>query len=126
MKLFILLLFLGPTTILNQPNFNAVITALKQSNTTLLAQHLDASVELVINDSDGNYTKVQAISIISEFLITNKPNNCIIAHSGSARDQGSYYCISKLSTGSMNYRVNIFFKEKSGKFLIQEIRIEED
>jgi hypothetical protein len=120
-----MLLFL-PQLLLTQPNFNAVVGAIQKGDIASLSQHLDNEVELVINDDDGTYNKSQATNIIQKFLTTNKPSNCSIANTGAARNNGSYYLIGKLTAGGQSYRVNIFFKEVSGKYLIQEMRIEED
>jgi len=126
MKTILFTLLILPLTTFNQPNFNAVIAALQKADMPLLTEHLDNNVEIVINDSDGSYSKAQAATLIKNFLSKNKPSICSIAHSGSARDQGSYYCIGKMVAGGRKYRINIFFKEVNSKYLIQEMRIEED
>ena len=50
MKTIILILSLA---MLNQPNFNAVISAIEQGNVNALSSHLDENVEITIGDSDG-------------------------------------------------------------------------
>lgn len=126
MKTISFILLLLPQFMFTQPNFNAVVGAIQKGDISSLSQHLDNEVELVINDDDGTYNKAQATSIIQKFFSNNKPSNCSIANTGAARNNGSYYLVGKLAAGGQNYRINIFFKEVSGKYMIQEMRIEED
>lgn len=126
MKTLLFTLILLPQILTTQPNFNAIIGAIQKGDIYTLSQFLDNEVELVINDEDGTYNKSQATNIIQDFFNKEKPSVCSITNTGSSRNQGSYYCIGKLIAGGKNYRVNLFFKEKGGKYMIQEMRIEED
>ena len=104
-----------------EPNFSAVIAALKQGNTTTLAQYFDESVELTLADNEGTYNKADATKMVSQFFTSQKPSDCAMVHNGAARDGSSYYCIGTLTAGGKKYRMNIFFGAKN---LIQEMRFE--
>lgn len=121
-----LLLLLVATTLYAQPNFNAVISAIKAGNTTEIGTYMDANVEVTVGDKDGSYAKAQAISVVSGFFQQHKPNSCSLVHSGSAKDGASYYCIGSLSAGGGKYRVYIFFKKVGSTYLIQEMRFEKE
>lgn len=121
-----LLLLLVATTLYGQPNFNAVISAIKAGNTTEIGTYMDANVEVTVGDKDGSYAKSQAISVINSFFQKHSPSSCSLVHSGSARDGASYYCIGNLSAGGGKYRVYIFFKKVGATYLIQEMRFEEE
>lgn len=123
MKTIILILSLA---MFNQPNFNAVITAIEQGNVSALSSHLDENVEITIGDSDGSYPKSQATQVVDQFFNSNKPSDCNVVHSGSARDNGSYYCIGSLTAGGKKHRVYLFFKQSGNDYKIQEMRFEED
>lgn len=122
-----LLLFtwlLSSTWAMAQPNFNSVINAIKTGNITSISSLLAEQVELSVGSQNGTYPKAQALSIVNNFLQAQKPSNCSLVHSGSARDGASYYCIGSLSAGGKKHRVYLFFKKGEGDYKIQEMRIE--
>ena len=122
----LLFLLLSTTMAWGQPDFSAVISAIKAGNMTAISGYMDANVEVTVGDQDGSYAKTQAIDIVKQFFQKNAPSNCSFVHSGAARDGASYYCIGNLSAGSGKYRVYIFFKKVGENHLIQEMRFEEE
>ena len=120
--------FLLATTsvLLGQPNFSAVITAIKAGNVSAISNYMDANVEVTVGDNDGSYSKSEAVNVVSQFFQQHSPNTCSMVHSGAARDGASYYCIGNLSAGGSKYRVYIFFKKVGETYLIQEMRFEEE
>lgn len=125
MKTLVLFLITS-TTLWAQPNFNAVISAIKSGNVATIASHMDANVEMTVGGQDGTYPKAQAQGIIQGFFESNQPSNCSLVHSGAARDGASYYCIGSLTAGRGKYRVYIFFKKVGAGYKIQEMRFEEE
>jgi hypothetical protein len=121
-----LLLLLAATTLYGQPDFNAVISAIKAGNTTEIGLYMDANVEVTVEEKDGSYAKAQAISVINSFFQEHTPSNCNLVHSGAAKGGASYYCIGNLSAKGEKYRVYIFFKKVGGTYRIQEMRFEEE
>ncbi len=107
-----------------QPNFNAVIGALKAGDVASISGLMEAEVELAVGEESGTYPKAQTIGKVEGFFQQNKPSQCSLVHSGSARDGASYYCIGSLTAGGKKYRVYIFFKKLESDYRIQEMRIE--
>lgn len=126
MKTLLLLLVTTSTMLYGQPNFNAVISAIKAGNTAEISNYMDVNVEVTVEDNDGSYPKVQAVSVINVFFQKHKPSSCSLVHTGSARDGASYYCIGNLSAGGGKYRVYIFFKKIGTSYMIQEMRFEKE
>lgn len=125
MKITILFtLLLSSGWMLAQPNFNTVIGALKAGNVAAISEIMEGEVELVVGDESGLYSKAEAISKVQSFFQQNKPSNCSLVHSGSARDGASYYCIGSLAAGGKKYRVYLFFKQLGSAYKIQEMRME--
>jgi len=125
MKTLIFLLATS-TALWGQPNFSAVITAIKAGNATEISNYMDVNVEVTVGDNDGSYSKTEAVGVVETFFGQHTPSNCSLVHSGAARDGASYYCIGNLSAGGSKYRVYIFFKKVGESYLIQEMRFEED
>lgn len=121
-----LLLLLVTTTLYGQPDFNAVISAIKAGSATEIGTYMDANVEVSVKEKDGSYAKVQAISLINGFFQEHTPSTCNLVHSGAAKDGASYYCIGNLSAKGGKYRIYIFFKKVEGTYKIQEMRFEEE
>lgn len=126
MKVFAFVLLFLAQTIVAQPNLNAVSAALSKGDVAALSQYFDVNVEIVTEKIDGAYSKAQAGDLLKEFFATSKASGFSVSSSGAARDKGSHYCIGKLMAGGKSHRVNIFFKEVNGSFLIKELRIEAD
>ena len=126
MKACTIVLFLLSEILFAQPNLSAVSTALAKGDVASLSQFFDATVEIVTETVDGSYSKADASNLLKDFFSKSKASGFTISSSGAARDKGSHYCIGKLVAGGKNYRINIFFKEVGGNFLIKEMRIEED
>ena len=114
------------TALWGQPNFSAVITAIKAGNTAEISNYMDTNVEVTVGDNDGSYSKNEAVAVVQAFFGKHAPSNCSLVHSGAARDGASYYCIGNLSAGGSKYRVYIFFKKVGESYLIQEMRFEQE
>jgi len=125
MKYFLILL---TTTIFiaNQPDYTAVISAIRNANIAEISKHMDANVEVTVGDKDGTYNKTEATNVVRSFFDKNKPQGCSMVHSGAARDNGSFYCIGNLAAGGLSFRVYIYFKKVGSNYLIQEMRFEEN
>jgi Domain of unknown function (DUF4783) len=127
MKKTILTTFLGFIFIFTQ-SFHAagplddIINAIKKSNTGLLSAYFDNTIEIALPDKNDNYNKTQAEVIIKDFFATNIVKGFNPDHRGN--NNGSEYCIGTLLTEKGNFRLTVFLKQKSGKSLLQEIRIE--
>lgn len=121
--LFVLLLS-NSSWMMAQPSFSTIINVLKGGEVNSISDYMDEQVELAVGNQNGTYPKVQALTMVNVFFQQNKPSNCTLVHSGSARDGASYYCIGSLTAGGKKYRVYIFFKKLRSVYKIQEMRIE--
>lgn len=126
MKCILIYFFWGITALAAQPNFSAVISAVKSGNIATVNQYLDTNVDVTVGNKDGSYDKEQATEVIRSFFAYNPPSQCSMVHSGAARDGASYYCIGNLTAGGNKFRIYIFFKKVNTVYLIQEMRFEED
>jgi hypothetical protein len=99
-----------------------VIAAIKASNTNTLSNYLDNTIEIALPDKNDNYNKAQAEIVLKDFFTGANIKNFIVDHKGN--NSGSEYCIGTLVTQKVNYRLTIYMKNKAGKAVLQEIRIE--
>lgn len=103
-----------------------ISSALQTGNAAQLAAEFDNSVEVTIVDSDDVYSKSQAEMILKKFFNSNAPKSFQFIHQGNSAE-GSHYGIgSYTSVEGKKYRTYVYVKQKGDKFLIQEIRFEND
>jgi Domain of unknown function (DUF4783) len=99
-----------------------VIQAINKSNISLLSSYFDNTVEIALPDKNDTYSKSQAEYILKDFFANNNIKSFTTTHKGN--NNGSEYCIGVLHTQKGSYRLTFFVKQKEGKILILEIRIE--
>lgn len=109
-----------------QDVLDEITLALQTGNASQLARDFDNSVEITIVNSDDVYSKSQAEMILKKFFNSNPPKSFQFVHQGNSAE-GSHYGIGNYaSSGGANYRTYVYVKQKGDKYLIQEIRFEND
>lgn len=108
------------------PNLSQITNALSKGDAEGLAQYFDNNIELEILDTEDVYSKVDAKNVVKSFFAKHKPKSFNKVHQGQSKGKDGKYFIGNLKTGSKDYRVYIYTSTKSGKNLIQELRIYED
>lgn len=103
-----------------------IYSALKAGNSKVLAKYFNTNVELVIQEKEGVYSKVQAELILKEFFAKNPPISLIKRHEGKSGKEASKFVICTLSTAKVQYRVYFVLKKSNGEFTIHQFRIEND
>lgn len=95
-----------------------IITALNNGDASQLSNHLNANVELVIDNKNDVFSKQQAAGIIVDFFRKNKVNSFQLLHKGN-KDVASF-AIGVLKTNSGSFRVYVLTRRNE----IQQLRIE--
>ncbi len=124
MKTFILVLLMTPA-LLAQPDFSVITKALNTGNASILAEHFDENVELIVLDEEGIYGKSQAAQIVKKFFSEYPPKSFKLVHQGT-NNKSLHYCIGDMMIGKETYRVSFYLKKVGDQYLIQELGIEED
>jgi hypothetical protein len=95
-----------------------IITALNEGDASQLSAHLNANVELVIDNKNDVFSKQQAAGIIADFFRKNPVNSFQLLHKGN-KDAASF-AIGILKTSSGSFRVYVLTRKNE----IQQLRIE--
>ncbi|HJV79165.1 MAG TPA: DUF4783 domain-containing protein [Paludibacter sp.] len=95
-----------------------IIAALNEGNASQLSAHLNANVELVIDNRNDVFSKQQAAGIIADFFRKNPVNSFQLLHKGN-KDAASF-AIGILKTSSGSFRVYVLTRKNE----IQQLRIE--
>lgn len=109
-----------------QPNLQRLASELKAGDMASIGEQLDAQVELFLGGTDGHFAKADAKQKLQQFFQQNRPISFSVIHKGASRGANAHYCIGKLQTQGQTFRVSIFFREVNGRYLIQEMRAEQD
>ena len=98
---------------------------LKSSNSREVSKHFASTVEMIILNEEGVYSKVQAEIILKDFLSKHEPRSAEVIHRLDSNPSYKFAVI-ELSTENGKFRTTISLKDTGGRFLITEVRIEFD
>ena len=99
--------------------------ALRKGDAAGVAAHFDQQVVLDLLGKEAITTKADAQRMLQEFFKTHNPSGFKQSHSGSSQGKDSHYLIGDLSDAAGKYRVYLYFKTTGGKYLLQELRIDQ-
>ncbi len=127
---FLLLLFIcfwSPqlSSAQNSDIVNDLATYIKSGNTRDVARYFASTVEFNLLNEENVYSKVQAESVLKDFLNKHVPVSAEIIHRLDSNPNYRFAVI-QLKTENGNFRTTISLKDTGGQFLITEIRIELD
>ncbi len=102
-----------------------VAAAFKTGNSKELAQYFSSTVELSLLNKEDIYSGTQAELILKDFFQKNQPSGSKVIHKVISNANYKFGVI-VLTTAKGVYRVSYELKISNGKFLITQIRIEEN
>lgn len=103
-----------------------ILIAIKSGNAKELARHFNSTIELVIGNKEGIYSKAQAEQILKDFFIKNPLTKDSFRLLHEVGKESSRYAIGNLHTTRGVYRVSFLIKTVNNIPLIDQLRIEED
>jgi hypothetical protein len=101
-----------------------LITAFKQGNSNSLSNFFGDRIQLTIQDKEAIYSKSQATQIMAKFFKEFPPTEFTKKHVGGKPD--ARYVIGSLTTTNGSFRVNLYLKSDTGKFVVHQLRIEKN
>ncbi len=101
-----------------------IFKAFEVGNVETLSSYFNESIELILLDEEGIYSKAQATQILKDFFNKNRPKKFSILHQGGS--DKVKYAIGTLETPKQKYRINFLVKMNDGKPLIHQLRIQEE
>ena len=107
-----------PATTLNE-----VRNHISQGNAEKLYEHLNENVEVTLLNSRKDYAKSQAKFVLKQFFSNYPPSGFSISHHASS-GKSLYYALGEYRSSKGQMVVNIFFKIKDGKYLIDRLRFD--
>lgn len=103
-------------------SISEIINAFKEGNASAISASFDQTVEITFLSQNNSYSKTKAQKVLQDFFAANTVRDFKVLHKSDSG--GSAYFIGNLITSNGNFRVTVYAKEKNGKILIQELRIE--
>jgi hypothetical protein len=127
MKIIYFLLFLIiPHFSFGQSVVDQTVKAINDGNITEMAKSFDKLVDLTLINEQSTYSKSQATIVLKKFFSQNEIASFTVKHKGTPANNASMYIIGTLETKEKkDFRLYLFFKEKTGGLFLQEIRIDD-
>lgn len=102
-----------------------VAATFKSGDVKEIAKYFSSTVELSIIDKEDIYSSNQAGYILKDFFAKHPPISTKIIHKVTSNSSYKFGVILLITTNA-NYRVSFELKSNSSKFLLSQIRIEEN
>jgi acetylglutamate synthase len=101
-----------------------IFKSIEAGDVESLSNYFSESIELILVDKEGIYSKTQAKQILKQFFNTNRPKKFNVLHQGGS--ENAKYAIGTLITTRGKYRLHFLVKIKNNKALIHQLRIQEE
>ncbi|HEX3008273.1 MAG TPA: DUF4783 domain-containing protein [Bacteroidales bacterium] len=124
--LFLMLAFSAPRINASADVPEGIVAAIKTGNARELAKYFNTTIELVIADKEGIYSKPQAEQILKDFFTKNPLTKDSFRLLHEVGKESSRYAIGNLYTTKGVYRISFLIKTVNNVPLIDQLRIEED
>ena len=100
-----------------------VAELMRQGNVAELSKMFASNVEIIMNNEDNVYSKVQAGLILDKFFSQNKPTSVKIFHKVNSNPKYQFAVII-LNTTKGAFRITYTLKDAGGSLMLIELRIE--
>ncbi len=107
-------------------NLGKIANAISSGDAMALANFFDEDVEMTVLDDINLYSKAEAETAVKDFFTNNPPKKYTQVHQGASQGAGGQYCIGVLETSAQKFRVMIYLEKVGDKFLIKELKFEEE
>lgn len=105
--------------------FENIGKAFREGDASQLAQNFASSIDIILPDNEGTFSKQQAEMILKDFFNKNKPKGFVNNHQGTSND-GSRFAIGTYRAVSQSFRAYILLKINGNKFVISQLQLEKD
>jgi hypothetical protein len=106
--------------------FDNITKAISTGNVTALEPYLDKSVEISILEQENVYGKTEAVQILKNFFLKNKPVTFSQMHTGQSKGKEAQYSIGSMNTATGSFRVYTYVRVEGDKCFVQEIRFDKE
>jgi hypothetical protein len=114
--------FLLPALSICAADILTVVDAFKSGDAAMLTESMDSEVHIALPDNARRGNGAEAITALARFFEPGKVAGFAVAHHADKKETG--FIAGKLTTARGDFRVNITYRIKADKILIQTIRIE--
>ena len=88
-----------------------------------LSKYLSSTVEMSVLGKEGYFSRVQAVSILSEFFKNNPPKDFIVKNGGSS-SENTKFSIGTYTTSSSTFKIYYVVKKEQDNEYIHKLTIE--
>lgn len=99
-----------------------VIRSLQNGGASAISRYFDENVDITLIERSNRYSKSQAQMVLRDFLNNHPVLGFELGRRGESA--GREFCTGILKTTKGNFRATMVVRQRSGRSLLQEIRIE--
>jgi len=103
----------------------SITAAIKAGNSAELAKSFSPSLEIMLPESDGAFSKAQAEMIMKNFFAKYPPVSFVVNQKGNSAG-GAQFIIGTYKSKSETLNVYILLKPVSNQLMIQQLKFESD
>lgn len=129
MKAFLFICFLTPLVAWTNPldqSIADISKAIRSGDAATLGTYFDGQVELATPTNEDVYDKAEAIRLVKQFFTKYPPGSFSQVHQGTSKSNDFEYIIGNMTTGSKTFRVYFYMRRGADKYVIQELRFDEE
>jgi hypothetical protein len=89
-----------------------------------LSKYFPSTIEMSVLENEGYFSKVQAISVLSEFLKNNPPKNFTVKQGGSNSENTKFSIGTYESTNGYTFKIYYVVKKEQDTEFIHKLTIE--
>lgn len=103
---------------------NTFRTSMYSRDAEEMSEFIDNTIELTYGNTHSTYSRDHALVILSNFYSKNLPTSFNIDYTGISANKDAHYVIGTAVTQNGKFKVFLYIKNKGGKFVIQEMKID--
>jgi len=121
---FFILILLTPASEAQDKDLGSeIVQLISKGNSHDLARHFNNTIQLILPDDEGRYSRTQAELIVKEFFTKYPPKSFTLSHQGASSD-GSRYFIGVYKTENDSFQAYFLLKQVNGQELLHQLRFE--
>lgn len=102
--------------------FAKIENAIKKSDSQVLSQFFNSTVEVTINDNDQDYARNQAQFVVKEFFTNYPVRSFTLMHKGSSGNK--FYAVGSYISARGTFDTNILVQKTDNGYYVFQLRFE--
>ena len=103
-----------------------ITSAIRRGDAAALGTYFDSQVELATPAGEDVYDKAEAVRRVTQFFAKHRPESFSQVHQGTSKSNDFEYIIGNMDAAGKTFRVYFYMRKAAGKYIVQELRFDEE